>query len=71
MRRLRAWLFAAAVTLLSAWTLVPIYLITIAAFGGPDAVNAWPKSFLPENLSARTFDEFVNIGGIWRPRRRA
>ncbi|HTU56656.1 MAG TPA: carbohydrate ABC transporter permease [Acetobacteraceae bacterium] len=66
MRRLRAWLFGAAVVLLSVWTLVPIYLITIAAFGGPNAVYAWPKSFLPENLSAGTFMQFVSIGGIWQ-----
>ncbi len=66
MRRLRRSAFAAGVAMLAAWTLLPIYLVAIGGFGGPDAVYRWPKSFWPENLSLDTFRRFVAIGGIWQ-----
>jgi multiple sugar transport system permease protein len=65
-RRLRRSLLTAAVTFLCVWTLVPVYLVAIGGFGGPDAVYRWPKSFWPDNFSVVTFNAFIGIGGIWQ-----
>ncbi|MGH7104192.1 MAG: carbohydrate ABC transporter permease [Acetobacteraceae bacterium] len=64
-RRLRRWSFLAGVGVLAVGTLLPIYLVAIGGFGGPDAVYRWPKSFWPGTLSLETFHRFVAIGGIW------
>ncbi len=59
----RLLLYGAA-TLLGLWTLVPIYLIALAAFGKSLAVYEFPKSFLPTGFSTETMSFFVNSTGV-------
>lgn len=62
---LRRWMLAAGVIVLCAWTLLPIYLVALGAFGGRDAVNAWPKSVLPAEPSFAALRGFLAIEGVW------
>lgn len=62
---LRRGIFLAGVVTLCTWTLVPIYLIALGAFGGEAVVNAWPKPALPYAFSAKAITEFLHISGIW------
>ena len=59
----RVLLYAAAV-LLSLWVLLPIYFITLSAFSTQDAVYAYPKHLLPEDMSTETMRFFLNSEGI-------
>jgi multiple sugar transport system permease protein len=51
-------------TFLLLWTLVPIYLIALAAFSKSTAVYDFPKSFLPTQFSTDTMSFFVNSTGV-------
>jgi multiple sugar transport system permease protein len=62
---LKRGIFLSGVGVLCAWTLVPIWLICISAFGGRTAVDAWPKSFLPSLNSFGTLRAFLDVEGIW------
>jgi multiple sugar transport system permease protein len=62
---LRRGIFLSGVGVLCAWTLLPIWLISISAVGGRDAVDAWPKSFLPNLASFGTLRAFLAVEGIW------
>lgn len=42
------WLYAASITLLCAWVIVPLYLLLINTLSAPETVNSFPKSFIPE-----------------------
>lgn len=42
------WVFTAGVILLCAWVMIPIYFLLINTFSAPEAVNAFPKRFIPE-----------------------
>jgi multiple sugar transport system permease protein len=57
--------FTAGVATLCAWTLLPIYLIALGAAGGQEAVNAWPKSLLPNAVSLEAMAAFLHIQGVW------
>jgi len=59
----RVLLYGAAI-FLAAWTLVPIYLIALAAFSKSAAVYEFPKSFLPTQFSTETMSFFVNSTGV-------
>ncbi len=59
----RVLLYGAAI-FLAAWTLVPIYLIALAAFSKSSAVYDFPKSFLPTQFSTDTMSFFVNSTGV-------
>jgi multiple sugar transport system permease protein len=59
----RVLLYGAAI-FLAAWTLVPIYLIALAAFSKSAAVYDFPKSFLPTQFSTETMSFFVNSTGV-------
>jgi len=59
----RILLYGAAI-FLAAWTLVPIYLIALAAFSKSTAVYDFPKSFLPTQFSTDTMSFFVNSTGV-------
>jgi multiple sugar transport system permease protein len=61
----RKLLFASGITVLCAWTLVPIYLIFLGALGGPDLVAQWPKPFLPIGTSFGALRYFLDIQGVW------
>ncbi|HEV8655176.1 MAG TPA: carbohydrate ABC transporter permease [Candidatus Limnocylindria bacterium] len=59
----RVLLYGVAI-LLALWTLVPIYLIALAAFSKSAAVYEFPKSFLPTQFSTETMSFFVNSTGV-------
>lgn len=50
--------------LLALWTLVPIYLIALAAFSEKGFVYDYPKSFLPTRPSLETMQFFVGSTGV-------
>ena len=63
---LRRAIFLTGIVVLCAWTLVPIYLIALGAFGGQEVVNTWPKPFLPTTaFSFGTVRDFLAIDGVW------
>ncbi len=41
-------LYVAAVTLLIAWVLVPLYFLLVNTLSSPETVNSFPKPFVPE-----------------------
>jgi multiple sugar transport system permease protein len=59
-------LLVALALLVSAWILVPIYIITLNALSVPDLINQWPKSFLPTQLSFDTIGFFFGVAGVWQ-----
>jgi multiple sugar transport system permease protein len=58
-------LLGVGVFLICAWTLVPIYLVALSAIGGEPVVDAWPKRFLPLDLSLSRLGNFLDISGVW------
>jgi multiple sugar transport system permease protein len=65
----RALLYGGA-ALMALWVLLPIYMVTVTAFSPRDLVFAYPKSFIPEAISADTLATFANATGVmpslWR-----
>ncbi len=62
-RRAGRIVYISAVVLLCAWVLVPLYFLLINTLSSPEAVNAYPKRFIPEfDLGSLTF--FANFAGI-------
>ena len=59
----RVLLYGAAI-FLAAWTLVPIYLIAVAAFSKSLSVYDFPKSLLPTQFDTDTMSFFVNSTGV-------
>ncbi len=59
----RILLYGVAV-LLALWTLVPIYLIAVAAFSERSAVYDYPKALLPTRFSTDTMAFFIGSGGV-------
>jgi multiple sugar transport system permease protein len=62
----RRVLYVAAIVVLCAWVLVPIYLVAIGAMGGRPAVFRWPKEFWPSAMAADHLLLFLRIEGVWR-----
>lgn len=56
-------LFVATVVFLCAWVLVPIYLLAVNTLSSPAAVNAFPKSFVPE-FETGSLRFFLNFAGV-------
>ena len=57
------YLYITTVVLLCAWVLVPLYFLFINTLSSPEAVNSFPKSFVPEfDLGSLTF--FANFQGM-------
>jgi multiple sugar transport system permease protein len=56
--------------LLSLWVVLPIYFIALAAFSTQEAVYAYPKQLIPQDVSTETMRFFLNSEGIvpslWR-----
>ena len=50
--------------LLSLFILIPIYLMTLAAFSSNEDAYAYPKELLPRDLSTETMSFFINFGGV-------
>jgi multiple sugar transport system permease protein len=61
----RRGVFLSGVVALCAWTLVPIYLIAVAAVGGRPVVYTWPKPFWPPELAISALRQFLHISGVW------
>jgi multiple sugar transport system permease protein len=59
----RVLLYTVAV-ILALWTLVPIYLIAVAAFSERTAVYDFPKTLLPTRFSTDTMAFFVGSSGV-------
>ncbi len=57
--------YGAGALLLSAWVLLPIYLLAISTVGGRGAVSAFPKAFWPTTLSFDTIGAFFAVAGVW------
>ncbi|XVQ09961.1 carbohydrate ABC transporter permease [Spirillospora sp. CA-255316] len=62
-RRNRALVQAACVAI-TLFMVAPMYLITLAAFSSPAALNEYPKSFLPTSVSAETMNAFLTSTGV-------
>lgn len=60
----RALLYLAAMAI-TGFMLLPIYLITLAAFSPRSAISEFPKSWLPTQVSAETMLFFLNSTGVW------
>ena len=57
------FLYIAAVILLCAWVIVPLYFLLINTLSSPETVNSFPKRFFPEfDLGSLTF--FANFAGM-------
>jgi multiple sugar transport system permease protein len=69
-RMLNQALLYGGAALMALWVLLPIYMITVAAFSPRDLVFAYPKSFIPEAISTDTLSTFANATGVlpslWR-----
>lgn len=62
-RKAGRFVYAAAVVLLCAWVIVPIYFLLINTLSSPEAVNSFPKSFFPEfDLGSLQF--FAGFAGM-------
>ncbi|RED18090.1 carbohydrate ABC transporter permease [Pontivivens insulae] len=62
-RKAGQYVYIAAVVLLCAWVIVPLYFLLINTLSSPEAVNSYPKPFIPEfDLGSLTF--FANFAGI-------
>ena len=59
----RGLVYLAAI-LIALWILIPIYLITIAAFSPRDVIYSWPKALFPQSISVETMRFFVNSHGV-------
>jgi len=60
------WLLWAGVAVVSAWVLVPIWLIAVSATGGQAQISTWPKSLFPAGLSLKPLSDFLAIEGVWK-----
>ncbi len=63
-RRPGRWPLYALAILLTLFVLLPIYLITVAAFSPRAALFAFPKSLIPTELSTETLLFFLNSRGV-------
>lgn len=59
----RGLVYLAAI-LIALWILIPIYLITIAAFSPRDVIYGWPKALFPQAISVETMQFFINSHGV-------
>ncbi len=62
-RKSGRYVYIASVILLCAWVIVPLYFLLINTLSSPEAVNSFPKSFVPDfDLGSLTF--FANFAGM-------
>ena len=64
----RGFVYLVAI-LIALWILIPIYLITMAAFSPKDVIYSWPKSLFPQVVSLQTLKFFVQaqyvLDSLW------
>jgi multiple sugar transport system permease protein len=58
-------LFLTGIAVVSAWVLVPIWLIANNAAGGEALIGTWPKPFWPGTGSLAPLVGFLSIEGVW------
>ncbi len=54
------------VTVISAWVLLPLLLITLAAFSPRDVLYSWPRRIVPSRVTLETILFFVRSAGVLR-----
>ncbi len=59
--RIALYMLAISLTL---WTLLPLYLITVATLSTRSAIYDWPKAFFPQPVSLDTLLVFLNATGV-------
>ena len=59
------WLIMAAVILLCAWVLVPIYLLIVNTLSSPEEVTGFPKRFFP-SFDFASVQFFMGFAGVAR-----
>ena len=59
-------LLLAGLTVVTAWVVVPIWLIAGSAVGGQGLINTWPKPLWPAMASFSQISDFLAIEGVWR-----
>ncbi|HEV8340192.1 MAG TPA: carbohydrate ABC transporter permease [bacterium] len=52
------------VLVISAWVMLPLLLITLAAFSPQETLYAWPRRIVPEHFTAQTILFFVRSAGV-------
>jgi len=62
-RKSGRFLYGASVVFLCAWVIVPIYFLMINTLSSPEAVNSFPKSFIPE-FDFGSLQFFAGFAGI-------
>lgn len=62
-RKSGRFLYWASVVFLCAWVIVPIYFLLINTLSSPEAVNSFPKSFIPE-FDFGSLQFFAGFAGI-------
>jgi multiple sugar transport system permease protein len=62
-RRAGRFLMFAAIVLLCAWVLVPIYLLIVNALSSPNEVTGFPKRMLP-SFDTGSISFFINFAGV-------
>lgn len=62
-RKSGRFLYGASVVFLCAWVIVPIYFLLINTLSSPEAVNSFPKSFIPE-FDFGSLQFFAGFAGI-------
>jgi len=62
-RKSGLFLYGASVVFLCAWVIVPIYFLLINTLSSPEAVNSFPKSFIPE-FDFGSLQFFAGFAGI-------
>jgi multiple sugar transport system permease protein len=64
--RWKRLLFWSGIALITAWVLIPIYLLALSTFAGPAGVRAWPKTFWPSTPTTQTVMFFFSVEGVWK-----
>ena len=62
-RRTGRYVYATAVFLLCAWVLGPLYLLFVNTLSSPEAVNSFPKAYIPE-FNFESIEFFMEFAGM-------
>ena len=62
-RRTGRYVYATAVFLLCAWVLGPLYLLFVNTLSSPEAVNSFPKAYVPE-FNFESIEFFMEFAGM-------
>lgn len=57
------YVYIASIILLCAWVIVPLYFLLINTLSSPEAVNSFPKSFIPE-FDLGSLEFFAGFNGM-------